>query len=266
MKRLTLFAKGNLDVRDTLHSLWVDGEVRWNGINALLREHDAPLSIRVKHETCSRSDMLLAVDGTIPPELAARDLPLGAHGLRVQFGTSLFTERPDAYVLSLQPEIQIPLAVHRDGSYRFHAYGFESWPAEQRQWLRDTFTLSRSISVDESMANFQAVIARLRAGSDAPILVYNVSALVPGENIHCHAGMEDIYSTRIRRFNLALVELSQQTGISIVDVDRVIATHGAQALKFDTTHLNPAGCRAVAEEVLRVLLDHGLYDAGDWPR
>lgn len=265
MKRLTLFAKGNLDLRDTLHSLWIDGEVRWNGINELLRERAAPLSIRVKHETCSRSDMLVAVDGAIPADLAAQGLPLGAHDLRAQFGMALFTERPDAYVLSLQPEIQIPLAVRRDGAYRFHAYDFESWTDGQRQWLRDNFELSRSIGIDEAMANFQAIIARLRAASDAPILVYNVSALVPGENIHCHAGMDELFSTRIRRFNLALVELSQQTGISIVDVDRIVATHGARTLKFDTTHLTPAGCRAVAEEVLRVLLDHGLYDGQDWP-
>lgn len=249
-----------------MHSLWVDGEVRWNGINALLREADAPLSIRVKHETSPRSDMLLAADGTIPAELAARDLPLDAHGLRVQFGTTLFTERPDAYVLSLQPDIQMPLALRRGGDYAFYPHGAEAWPPEQRQWLRDGFTLSRSIGIDESMANFHAIIARLRAASDAPILIYNVSALVPGESIHCYAGMEDLYSTRIRRFNLALVELSQQTGISIVDVDRVVATHGARALKFDTTHLNPAGCRAVAEEVLRVLLDHGLHDDEAWPR
>ena len=37
MSRLTIFAKGNLDVADTLHSLRLGGERAWNGINEVLR-------------------------------------------------------------------------------------------------------------------------------------------------------------------------------------------------------------------------------------
>ena len=118
------------------------------------------------------------------------------------------------------------------------------------------------IDVEDSMANFEEIIRRLRAKGDAPVLIYNVSSIVPGETIHCHQGMEDSLSTRIRRFNLALAELSQRTAVSVIDVDRIVASHGAQSFKFDATHLTAAGCRAVAEEVLRVLDDYGCLDEG----
>lgn len=147
-RRLTLFAKGNLDLRDTLHSLW------WRWRSALERHQCAAARSRcaavdpreARNQPAQRD--VLAADGTIPAELAARDLPLDPHGLRVQFGTTLFTERPDAYVLSLQPDIQMPLALRRGGDYAFYPHGVEAWPPEQRQWLRDGFTLSRSIGID----------------------------------------------------------------------------------------------------------------------
>ena len=37
MHRVTMFAKGNLDLRDTLHSLRVGSKVFWNGVNELVR-------------------------------------------------------------------------------------------------------------------------------------------------------------------------------------------------------------------------------------
>ena len=262
MKRLTIFAKGNLDLKDTLHSLWVGKEIAWNGVNELLRERGSDVTIRIRHETWSRSDALLEATATAPASLVECGFSLGAHPLAVQFSDALFSADADAYVLSIQPDLQVPLARHRQEGFAFYPYGFEDWPEADREWLRAECSISRAIGVEESMANFEEIIRRLRAKHDAPILIYNVSSVVPGETIHCHQGMEDSLSTRIRRFNLALAELSQRTGISVIDVDRIVASLGAQSLKLDTTHLTAAGCRAVAEEVLRVLGDYGWLDEG----
>ena len=109
------------------------------------------------------------------------------------------------------------------------------------------------------MHNLTRIIARLRERSRAPILIYNVSAVVPGDSVHCYEGMGEIFANRIRRFNLGLVELSRQTGISIVDVDTLLARAGADRLKLDTIHLNAEGCRLVAEEVVRILDDLGCF-------
>jgi lysophospholipase L1-like esterase len=113
------------------------------------------------------------------------------------------------------------------------------------------------------MGNFAGIIERIRSRSTAPILVYNISAVVPGEAVHAHQGLGDILSTRIRRFNLALIELSEATGVSIIDVDTVLARAGAERLKLDAVHLTPDGCRLVAEEVVRVIEDLGLLPPPD---
>jgi lysophospholipase L1-like esterase len=55
-----------------------------------------------------------------------------------------------------------------------------------------------------------------------------------------------------------LTDLSQETGISIVDVDTIIARSGADRLKVDAMHLTPEGYRLVAEEVVRILGDLGI--------
>ena len=101
--------------------------------------------------------------------------------------------------------------------------------------------------------------------TEAPILVYNVSSIVPGETVHCLQGLGEIYSTRCRRFNLGLAELSEQTGISIIDVDSIVGRAGADKVKLDAMHLTADGYRLVAEEVVRVLGDHGVMPAMEEP-
>ena len=111
------------------------------------------------------------------------------------------------------------------------------------------------------MTNFTAIIEQIRTQSEAPILIYNMSPITPGEMIHCYQGIGETYSTRIRKFNLGLIELSEKTGVSIIDIDTLLARKGADALKLDTVHLTATGYRLVAEEVVRVLADLGLLDA-----
>lgn len=259
MRRLTLFAKGNLDLRDSLLVARSGDAVVWNGINALLRDMRSETLIRVQHETLTRSDALLAANGTIPEDLAGRDLPLHAHPLKTQYSDRLFSLPADVYILSIQPELHFGLVRHRRDGHLFHPFGYSNWAEDDRQWLRASYEDCGMLDAAASMDNLEAIISRLRAISHAPILIYNASSVVPGENIHCHVGMEDILSTRIRTFNLALVSLSQRTGVTIIDVDRLVAQHGADRLKFNTTHFTALGCEIVAREVLRTLEDHGLF-------
>lgn len=257
MKRLNIFAKGNLDVHDTLHSLTFGGEVTWNGINQAIKERGGGPVVRVRHETSSGSAATLQASGHVPAAFAGRELPLDSHSLPIQYSRAIFDAPADAYVLSIQPDLQVGLARHRRDGYLFHPYDMAQWSERDREWLRCEFEPVPPLEVGQAMRDLEALVTALRAVSDAPILVFNMSAVAPGESIHCHVGMEDIFSTRIRRFNLGLIELSQRTGISIVDVDRIVAQHGAREMKFDVTHLTAAGCRAVAGEVIRILEDLG---------
>lgn len=259
MARLKVFAKGNLDVRDTLHSMRVGSELRWNGINEIVRARFPSTVVQVVHETWSRSDALLAATGDVPRELSERALPLGAFPLPAQFSRRAFEPGPDAIVLSVQPDITVTLARHRREGYLFHPAQSDSWTEADRRWLRDEFAFEGLLDVAASMRNFERIVARIREGTSAPILVYNVSAVVPGETVHCHLGLGDTLATRIRRFNLGLAELSQRTGISVIDVDRVVARAGADAAKVDAIHLTAAACRQVAEETVRVMDDLGVF-------
>jgi hypothetical protein len=257
VNRLTIFAKGNLDVRDTLYALRLADKLVWNGINEILRVRNHATLARVRHETLIRSDALLEADGTVPPALAERPLALGAHPAVSQFSRALFESDADAFVLSVQPDLNTHLLRHRRDGFLFFPNHWRAWPASDQAWLRESFASVGLIDLATSMANFARIIAKIRERSRAPIMVYNVSSVVPGDQIHSHEGMGEIFSTRIRRFNLGLLELSQQTGISIIDVDAIVARGGADRMKYATLHLTGEGCRAVAEEVVRVLDDLG---------
>src|SRR5262245_57409251 len=105
VRRLTIFAKGNLDVRDTLHALRLADQLVWNGVNEILRARNHGVVARVRHETWTRSDALLDTNATVPQELAERALALGAYPATSQFSRALFETAADAVVLSIQPDL-----------------------------------------------------------------------------------------------------------------------------------------------------------------
>lgn len=258
MGRLTLFVKGNVDVHDALHSCVIDGVLRWNGINDVVRARHPGTSVRVRHETWTRSDALLAADGTIPGDLCERQLALSSYPLASQFSTAVFDTQVDAYVLSIQPDVTTSLMRHRTEGYFLYPDRVDRWSEAERSWLRENFERAPQLDAAASMANMRAITERIRQTSDAPILIFNLSPVVPGETIHCYEGLGETFSTRARRFNLALAELSEDTGVSIVDVDTILARAGADTLKIDAMHLAPDAYALLAEEVVRILADHGL--------
>ncbi|GBQ87141.1 hypothetical protein AA13595_2085 [Gluconacetobacter johannae DSM 13595] len=263
MKRLTLFAKGNVDVHDALHSCRIGGTVQWNGINEILRGSYPGLSTRLRHETLTRSDAVLAATGAVPASLAERTLPLGNYPPTSQFSTAVFTTPADAIFLSILPDVATELVRHRTEGYFLYPADAATWAEADRRWLRSEFEAVGFLTVEQSMDNLAQIVERLRQERDVPILVHNLSSVVPGDGVHCYLGLDETFSTRIRRFNLALVELSATLGISIVDVDAVIARHGADKLKLDTFHLTPEGYRRVAEDAVRVLDDLGVFDSAE---
>jgi lysophospholipase L1-like esterase len=261
VRRLTLFIKGNVDVHDSLHSCRIGGELAWNGINDILRAGHPGYLVRLKHETWSRSDALLHSNGLVPETLISRQLPMGVYPLASQFSRAIFETKADAIVLSIQPDLTTTLERHKREGFLLYASERGSWSAEDKQWLKSDFEPVANLDVAESMANFTTLVEKIREGSEAPILIYNMSPVMPGEAIHCHQGFSDAYSTRIRRFNLGLIDLSERTGVSIIDVESLLARKGTDILKLDALHLTPAGYRIVAEEVVRVLGDLGVLEA-----
>ena len=251
MARLTIFAKGNSDVADSLFYC-TDAGVDWGGINEALREQGSDVRVRLRHETFIRSDALAAAQGKVPPALA--QVPFEwPYTVSDQFGTAIFDNPADAYVLSIQPDITMKLLRHRATGCLFYPGAPQKIAKDLMPWLRAECDMAPLLDPDEALKSWKAVVARIRSRSAAPILFYNLSTVAPGDMVSNYLGMAATLTQRIKAFNLALMDLSAETGVFIVDVDRLAARHGADALKLDAVRLNAKGSRLVAGEVIRIL-------------
>ena len=223
-----------------------------------LQENLEALRVGRRHDQIDTGAILRA-DGNVPQEIAGRELPLGPYPTQSQFSATLFeNDIADAFVLSILGETATTLVRQNQKGFLFYPAYVEQWSPADRDWLRRDFSRIELLDVETSMRNLRGIIERIRRRSESPILVYNVSSVVPGETIHCLQGLGEIYSTRCRRFNLGLAELSEDLGVSIVDVDSILARAGADKLKIDAMHLTADGYRLVAEEVVRILVDLGV--------
>jgi hypothetical protein len=259
---IKIFARGNVDVKDSL--LWsrVGGEVQWNGINEVLRKRHPGIVAKVRHETCSRLDLIPLPGETLdaPPEDVARRLPSRAHPIESQHRTALFDSPVHAVVLSLQSAVNNSLVRHRRDGWLLLPDDYDTWDAASRAYLVAECENAGLAPLGETMNRLERLAEAVEEKLGAALLVYNLSPVVPGERTHCWLGAEDSLSLRVRRFNLALAELSARLGFSVVDVERIVACAGAERVKVDLVHLTAEGWRLVAEEVVRILDLRGCLD------
>lgn len=260
--RLNLFLKGNLDVHDTLFGQRIAGKPDWNGINEIFRTRGRAVTVRVRHETSIGFAALAAAHAPPPREVADRAALFGPFTPSAQFSEAAFSAGHAALVLSIQADLFVPLVRHRTQDYLLHPYELRRWPAADLAWLKSNFIPVPAPDAGQCIEALARVVARYRESSAAPVLVLNVSSVVSGETIHNYQGAGDAMSQRIRRFNCALVDASAELGFSIVDVDRIVAEHGARHVKFDPIHFNAVGCRLACEEAVRILEDYGVLQEG----
>jgi hypothetical protein len=257
-----IFARGNADVRDSL--LWsrVGGVLQWNGINEVLRASYPGVIARVKHETCARIDLLPLPGETLscPSEALARRLPSGAHPIARQHRSALFDAPADAVVLSLQSTVVNFLVRHKREGWLLLPDDIDAWDPDSRAWLQSECENAPSVPLETIMKRLEQLVDAVHERLGAPVLVYNLSPVVPGEQMHSWLGAEDALGLRVRRFNLGLAELSTRCDFSIVDVERIVACAGAARLKVDLVHLTDEGLRLVAAEVARILAHRGCFD------
>lgn len=257
-KRPVLFVKGNADLRDPLHSLRLGRDTLWNGINQTLREAERGLTVRVVHETSIGFAPLLLANGTIPRDVALRAELFGPFPPSSQFSAAVFAPEHASILLSIHGDVSVRVVRHRRTGALLHPYGWERWTEADRAWLTDEYEPVPLVSAQQSMGRLLGIVERIRGISDAPILVGNLSSIMPGDTIHAYLGVGETYAQRVRRFNLALVDAAMQADFSIIDVERIVAEGGAATLRTDAIHLTAEGCRRVAAEVVRILDDYGI--------
>jgi hypothetical protein len=84
------------------------------------------------------------------------------------------------------------------------------------------------------------------------VFVVNGSTVVP-------PGQPTV-SLAIAGLNLAAIELSMATGISVVDADRALAELGGDEHVVDPMSYSPVATAAIRRELVRVLEDYGFFD------
>ncbi len=105
------------------------------------------------------------------------------------------------------------------------------------------------------------VVALIKEKVGAHVLVANVSTIDPADSTHNYHGLaEDPLPLRAHRLAHMLVRVSHEEGISIIDVDRLLAEMGAAENVESAMSYSPGACAVIAAEVVRILEDYGFLD------
>ncbi len=116
-------------------------------------------------------------------------------------------------------------------------------------------------SIQEIETDLRAIISAIKSKVGAHILVSSISTLDPADMMYTlHGQSEEPFTLQAQRLNLMLVGLSHEEGISIIDVDRIIAEVGGGESVTGPGRYNEKGAVAVLEEIVRILDDYGFMD------
>lgn len=124
---------------------------------------------------------------------------------------------------------------------------------------------SRGANSEEAVQNVKAdlvsIVDLIKQKLGAHVLVANASTIDPDDATHNYHGLEaDPLPLQVHRLAHMLVGVSHEEGISIVDVDRLIAEMGAVDNVESAISYGPAACAVIAGEVVRILEDYGFFD------
>lgn len=123
----------------------------------------------------------------------------------------------------------------------------------------------RGLSAEEAVqavrADLVAIVDIIKHRIGAHLLVAAASTVDPADETFNYQGLaEEPMSLRAHRLDLMLVGVSHDEGISIIDVDRLVAEIGAATAVTGAMEYSARGCEAIAAEIVRILEDYGFFD------
>jgi hypothetical protein len=257
-----LFLKGNGDLTASLLSRQEGGAALAQGFREWVSEkHNGTFKLQIHHEPSWRSDLLLQqLEGVAFPDELRRQ-GLDESFITAQFQSRLFTEPAEVAVLSIQPEIEHELWQRREGGYLLQPPPDwrQRWSPAQRNWFEANFAAQGYITVARFHANMTRLVRYLQDELKARVVVYGCSSFDPADASHNYAVTADPPSVRAHRLNYALIQLSQQEEISLVDVDRIIAELGGRAHVRRFADYSPEAYQAIGREFFRITEEIGLF-------
>ncbi len=93
------------------------------------------------------------------------------------------------------------------------------------------------------------------------VLVANASTVDPDDHVaNYHGRTVEPVVLRIHRLDLMLIAVSHEEGVSVIDVDRLIAELGGAGHVAAATRYSETACGRIADETVRILEDYGFFD------
>lgn len=268
---IRILVKGDRDVIDSLLPLTQGGEKLEKGLQDLINEkYDRAFQIEIIYEPSGRSDLWLQQLEKITSLNELHDSEqLGSFPskqletlLTRQSPTSLLAADIDIIVFSTQAEITKHLWQHRPTGYLIDIP--EDWEQQrsevEKQDFQEFFSSTGLLSADQSQTNFSQLVQFLKEKTDAYIICYNCCDFDPSDRTTNYYNIGETLRLRIQKLNLALLKLSMQEGISIIDVESLLAELGAGQHVIAALNYSPEADRAICQEFLRVIIDVGFFE------
>jgi len=123
------------------------------------------------------------------------------------------------------------------------------------------FAASTKASVEDFESDMLAAIRSIKADPGSHVIVLLASTIDPETIVSNYQREEsDPTSLRVHRYDLAAMRLSFEEGISVLDVDRIIAEMGAADHVPAFLDYSETACQAIAKEMVRIMDDYAFFD------
>jgi hypothetical protein len=262
-RSISVFLQGSEDLVDSLLAIGEGGGKLTEGLRQRVTEaYGARFEVEIFHEPSTPSEVLLSQSSSPsqPSFSASSEGSLSLMDLAP--ATRLFQQAWDVVVFSLQPEITRPLWRHKKHGFRVSPHpGWQcEWSSDQRRSFSEQYERQGLVPVEQFRQQFARLVAEIKQRLAAHIIVFNCCTYDPDDRTSSYFGVQDTPALRALKFNLALIDLSAEEGISIVDVDRVLAELGGGSHVTEAFRYSSDACKLIRDEFLRILQDIGFFE------
>lgn len=261
--RISIFLRGDESLTDSLIAIGQGGRKLEKGLRERVREaYGGKFEADIVGEPSGPAGILLDWQAPDPGRQSPAD-PDGGCFPGLAGATRLFQQTPDVVVFSVEPDVCRPVWRQKSTGLRVcPPPGWErDWSPDQRRLFAELHELEGLVPVEQFRREFSRLVAGIKARLAAHVIVFNCFAFDPRERTRNYAGVPDTIALRALKFNLALIDISTDEGISIVDIDRLLTEVGGESHVAEVFDYSPRACELIRDEFLRVLQDIGFFES-----
>lgn len=123
------------------------------------------------------------------------------------------------------------------------------------------FAADKAATAEEFENDMLSLIRSVKSEPGSHVIVLLASTIDPETVVSNYQREEsDPDSLRVHRYDLAAMRLSFEEGISVLDVDRIIAEMGAADHVPAFLEYSEAACAAITKEMVRIMDDYAFFD------